>query len=385
MSEFDSPNPGLAKFAQKLKDQAAAAGAPPTTEPPQNTLPAPTTFTTPVVEAPTVTPPVVPVAAQPASVTPVETTTPPAPTVEETWDAGLFNTPPTSPSATEAITLSSLSSALKLEDIKSQEDLVNKFNSQETKIKELEQAQQNYLADLDEDFREVFQIAKQKGDWKGYLSNAVIDYSRVDPIKLFENSVETSQAYVRPDGSTDYEAIERDLAEIPLAVKRSQGELIKQSLVDKAASRKQAIQKNTEERRTQFGKGIAEAAKQLSTTFPQEKFGLTFEQRHGDFIYEGIRTGKLIEKHFGKIDVSGADPTKLARTIALAEWGENIAKHNFNQGKVKGQKELLTTAQNVQLGGPPIPPSPTVTSDKPKTAAEKLRDRASLQQTPGSL
>lgn len=388
-NEFGDKQIALAQFGQKLRDkdaaaQAAAQPAPPvepapTAQPITNTTLPPTE---PVVTPPAATAPEPVVQAPSPAVDPATTTTnPPAAPVEELveWDKDVFEPQPT---LETSVTIEALGSALKLDGVKSKEDLVAHFTTQQAKIKELETAQTSHLDGLDDDLKEVVRIAKEKGDWKGYLSTAAVDYSNVDPVALFEQEVDRQ---FTKNGVYDKEGADAAIAEIPEAYKRLEGSRLKQNLIDRQANRRQEILRQQETRRQEFGRGVAEATKSLSQTLPKDKYGITFEPKHSDFIYEGIRNGSLIKKHFGNIDISNADPAKLVKAVTLAEWGEKIAKFNADQGKVKGMKEVLKSAQNVQLSTPPVPPTPIVQGEKPKTAADKLRESRAAMQTPGRL
>lgn len=389
MPDFDNPNEKLVEFSNKLKEKAAAQSGISTPAAPINTEVAPIQPAPPAVPAqPVVTAPVAPTAAQAvptAAVVPtpaVELSTEPTATAEpalKAWDADLFTPAKTD----EPLTIEVLGSALKLEGIKSKDDIVAQFNTQKAKIKELEESRETYLTDFDDEFKEVFGIAKEKGDWKGYLAAQLGSSANIDPVQLFEQEIDKQ---FMKDGVFDKDGADAALAEIPLAFKRMQGEQMKRSLQERAGSRKQAILKAAEDRKKQFNGDFAEAARNLGKILPADKFGITLEGRHGDFIYDGIRTGELVEKHFGKgFDISKANPGKLARTLALAEWGEQISQHQFVQGKAQQLKEHLMSGQNVQLNSPAIPPAPNQPSLQPKTAAEKLLDRNRSQQAPNSL
>jgi len=385
MSDLDqNAATGLAAFAKNLKEKAAAQGATPSAAVPQNTeTPTPSPVQT--VEQPAKTEKE-PVAQQPVTqVTPdpkTELSTEPSPqeTIVEAWDKDLFSTS-TAP-VDEPLTIENLSSALKLDGVKSKDDLVQTFTKQQAKIKELEEAQTSFVSDLDDEFKEIFKIAKEKGDWKSHLAASMVDYSKIDPVQLFEQEIDRIHGFGTP--SYNKEAADAALAEVPDSIKRIQGEQMKQNLIQRSQLRRQEIARQAEERKSKFNRDLAEASRNLSKTLSPEKVGITLEAKHSDYIYEGIRNGKLIEKHFGKIDLSGVDAAKLSRTIALAEWGEQIASHQSKQGYVKGQKDLLSKAQNVQLNTPPIPPSP-ITETKPKSAAEKIAAHVGALKTPGSL
>ncbi len=393
MNDLDQDrNALLSKFSNKLKEQAAAQ-VPQVPPAPQDNQVVSNQVAEPVVvptaaqvtkEEPKPAEPV----AQAAPVPPIdpakELSTEPAPVVEEipeAWDKEL--TPPKVDS--KPFTIESLGSALKLSDVKTTEDVVAKFTGLETKVKELEAARDTVLEDLPDDLKEVVKVAKSKGDWKAYLGTTVVDYSKVDPVKLFENSIEQQARFRKPDGTIDFDAVDEALAAVPLVVREAQGETLKQQLMNNQTARRNQLYQETQRRQFEYNSKLADATKNIGTLLSKDKVGITLEPKHSDFLYEGIRSGKLVEKHLGKIDVSGIAPDKLAKTLALAEWGESIAKHNRDQGIVQGKKQLLTQSQNVQLRTPASPPTPNAPDQKPESPAEKMAKRVAQFTKPGSL
>lgn len=399
MNDFNVPNNGdigqdtkaeLSKFSQKLKEKAAIA-SPSDTPAPQNTQgpqsAALAASVTPASAAPTQDQPVaVPALAAAALADPAKelSTEPPAPTEEvaEAWDKDLIAE---APKEDKPFTIENLSSALKLDGIKTKDDLVAKFTGLETKIKELEVAKEQAFEGFDDDLKEVLKVAQSKGDWKAFLSTRVIDYSRVDPVKLFENSVEQNPRFRKADGSIDFDAVDASLAEVPLAVKESQGNMLRQQLMDQQTQRRNQIYIDAQRRQTEYNTKLAEASRNIPGILSRDKVGIALEPKHSDFLYEGVRSGKLVEKHLGKIDVSGIAPDKLLRTLALAEWGENISRHQLAQGIVQGKKQLLMQAQNVQLNTPAIPPQPNQPDAKAQSPADRIKAQVERYVTKGSL
>jgi len=391
-------NKDLADFGKKLKEQALAKGiqTPPADQNTQVANVQPTQISTQAAQIAAIvepTPPA-PAAATPTqpSVTPVKdeptgpdstSTDPPLDTEEPVpaWDKDL-ETPPVKD---EPLTFESLGSALKLEKTpKSTAELVEQFTAQQLKIKALEASQEQSLDDIDPELKEVVQFAKNKGNWKQFLSTKVVNFNNADPVSLFNQSVE--QQFKKPDGSIDFDAADAELAQIPDAVKRAQGNIMKQNLIAQQENRRAQILQEAERRQTDFNRNLAEAAKKLPEYLTKDKVGIQVEPKHADFLYEGIRNGKLVEKHLGKVDISGIAPEKLIRTLAMAEWGERISKTQFDQGVVQGKKQLLKSTQNVQLNTPAIPPAPNVADpNKVETPAEKMAKVMSRNKQPGSL
>jgi len=384
----------LAGFSQKLKESAAAKFAATQQQPteaqgapqiqvinPPVSLAVPTQPSPAVVAPPTEqTPPaaaekpkeepVAQPAAQPAPTAAPEP--PPQPLADDyvkPWDEDLLQQTTDVP-----LTLEDLGSALKLPTpLKKTSELVAEFNKYKARVEELEKTPDTSLDFLDDDLKDLVSVAKNKGDWKKHLSTKVVDYSKVDPVLFFNNSVEQDPQYRTPQGQIDFARVDETLAAIPHEVKIAEGNRMLQLRKSEQEQLRRNIQVEADRRQTEFNRNLAEAARKLPETLSKEKYGIQVGPQHADYFYEGIRNGKLIEKHLGKIDVSGVDPTKLLNTLVRAELAERISKTQYDQGVVQGKKALLKSVQNVQLNTPSIAPEPNVKSTTPVTAADKTK------------
>lgn len=389
-------NAKLSQLGKEIREKAAAASQP--AAPNITQVPNTPVATPPVIEPsvatvelkpegapsqPVVTTPPAEPKPKPTPAAELSTEPPAAPEpAEEPWDKGIFSTsiPDNSP-----LTLETIGSALKIEGLKTKDDLVAKYTGLETKVKELESSRETFFDTLPEDLREVVKVAQSKGDWKGALSTRVVDYSKVDPVALFENSIETDPAYRLADGSIDKAAVDAALAEIPHAMKRAYGNSLKEQLAQAQINRRNQIAQEAERKRNEQNTKLAEASKNIGNILPKDKFGITFEPKHADYLYSNIKSGSLVEKHLGKgFDITSVEPTKLLRTLALAEFGESISNHQRQQGVVQGKKELLHKAQNVQLGNNIIPPTPNQPEPKQATPAEKMAVMVNSKKGPGN-
>jgi hypothetical protein len=71
---------------------------------------------------------------------------------------------------------------------------------------------------------------------------------------------------------------------------------------------------------------------------------------------------------------SGADMKAVAKTIAAAEYGEQMLKFKSNASLVKAKKEILAKVENVQLSTPAVPAAPETKAKLPhEVYLEKLK------------
>lgn len=393
MPAFDlDSNPKADLLAIAHANRAAAQVAAPQTIPvspvpasePIAQIPPVNAVVSPAAEPKKDEPVVPPVTAEPA---PIPPSTDQSIDVEEpltAWDADISIT--TAVQDAVPLTLEDISRAIKLPAaFKNTEQLVEHYGSLTAKIAELEKGQISPLDSLPDELKEIVKVAQGKGDWKRFVGTVIGDYSNVDPVALFEAEVERDPRFRDAQGKLDEDSLSAELASIPQSVKFSQGNLMKRQLMFDQQQRRQQLAAESDRKATEFNRSIGEAVKKLPSVLSQEKFGIKLEAKHSDFIYDGIRSNKLVEKHLGRIDISGADTEKLARTLALAEFGENISKHQLSQGIVKGKRDILKSTQNVQLNPTAVPPTPNAPSTKVETPADKLKKMVGRFTTPGQI
>jgi hypothetical protein len=332
------------------------------------------TQTTPVEQVPAVEPKPasqqVPVISQPV-VPPKEEKVVPPPVVQEVQ---------------ATVELKRLGSALNLE-VKSEEELVTKVTEQLTKLKELESLS---LDGIPDQLKQAVEIAKKGGDWLAFAGANSLDAKNIDAVELFERQYEKENAarFKNPDGTIDYAKLDEEIDSISPGMKQMQGQMLKNQIVQRQQQQQNAILAQVAQQQEKFQKNLGEAAKDLASLLPKEVFGITIEPKHSSYFYEGITNGSLIKKHLGAIDPAvllKLDSKKLMKTLAIAELGENISKHQFSQGKAVGKREVLGVAQNVNLSGPSYVPQPNTTTENTQTSADRLRAMQTNQKPKNSL
>jgi hypothetical protein len=312
-----------------------------------------------------------------------------APVVEEpqkAWDdTPVINEPPVE----SKFDAKKFGSALGL-DVKDETELVQTVTEKLAKAKQLETEKDTILQGIPENLKEAIEVAKKGGDWQSLVGSA-IDVGSLDSLEVFDREYERNNLhrFKKPDGTVDMDAFNAELDAIPEALARFQGDNIKQRISQVQQQKKLAILQAAERQQMVFNQKLSEAARDISKALPKESFGITFEPKHSEYLYNGISNGTLIKKHFGDVPVEALakfDPTKLLKAVALAEYGDKIAKYQYGQGQVSAKKELLSKTQNVQITPASVPAAPEVTDgEKPKSSHEKLKEFRDRHIKQGSL
>lgn len=293
------------------------------------------------------------------------------------WDAE--ETPITQTAESGKIDFNKLGSALELGEIKDESDFVARVSEIKNKLKQLEDAP---LSGIPDEFKEVLKVTKAGEDWKKYLAENIVDYGKANPLKLYEDQFFEQavklQKFRNPDGTINQEAILDALDAIPEVSRLIEGGRIQQTLIATQQSRKNQLVQQAQERLGKADKDLANSAKALNELLPFESYGIKFEPKHSNQIYEGVVNSKLTKKHLGisyeDLVRSGADMKQIARTIATAEFVEPMLKFKSKNSEVQAKKDLLNKVQNVQLTTPGTTVKPDDKEKKVMTPAEILAE-----------
>ncbi len=278
-----------------------------------------------------------------------------------------------------------ISSALKFEtEITSEDDLVARVSERFSQLG-------SALDGVPEPLKQAVELAKKGGDWVAFTDAAALDVSKLDPATIFDRQYERDNAYrfKNPDGTFDAKSFDDELNSIAHGVKVMNGNQIKHGLIVQQQTRQNQLLAEVARRSEAFQKNLGEAARDLATLLPQEKYGVPIEPGNAAFFYNGINDGSLIRKHLGDIDpgvLSRLDAKKLMKTLAIAELGEKVSKFRYEKGVVAGKKELLSSTQNAQITTTSTPPAPS-SPEAPKapTSTEKLKKFHESAKPPNSL
>lgn len=312
------------------------------------------------------------------------------PLVEETktpeltsWDADLEIE---QKAQTPTYDFNRLGSALELGEVKDESEFLAKVSEIKTKAKQLEEKP---YEGIPEDFKTFVEVAKTSGEdeAKAYLANQLVDYTKVDPLQLFEDEFYRDAAknpkYVK-DGKIDWEMVDQAYDQIPDALREFQGKQIQYAKHQTQLQKRQEILQKNQARVEAAERSLAQASRNLNEVLPFEKYGIKFEPKHSTSIYDGITSSKLTKKHLGvsyeALIRSGADMKAVAATVAKAEYTEQMLKFKSNNSKVEAKKELLEKTQNAVIKSPGSIVEPNSEAKQEKTIAQKMAEyKASLQ------
>ncbi len=304
------------------------------------------------------------------------------PEVEQTpvstkaWDEDEETQVSTTP--TSVFDFKKLGSALDLGEIKDENELVTKVSELKSLKKQLEE---NQYHGIPEEFKEVLEVTKKSGDWKAFLAEQLADYTKANPLDLYEESYFQAAAqlpeFKNPDGTINEKAIYESIDAIPAPQRMFEGNRIKSQLLANQQARKSQLAYQAQEKVAQADKNLNQATKSLNDLLPFENYGIKFEPKHSAEIYEGLTSSKLTKKHLGvsydDLVRSGADMKAVTRTVAAAEYAEKMVKFKAQNSKAEAKREILAKTQNAQIQTPGSIVQPENPEQKVLSPAERMK------------
>ena len=306
---------------------------------------------------PAATEPAQPTAPEPATA-PTEPVTTEEPVEPVSWDAEPTTTVQ---DPKPVLDFTKIGSALNLGEIKDEQDLITKVGEQ------LKQARKTIQ---DDELRTLVELAEQGVDWRSLIT---ADYSKEDPVKIFERELAQDPRFKNADGSFNEALFLEELDTIPETLRRYQGNQILGALNQRQAQLRQTLQYQAEQRRERFDNQLREVSLNLNRILPFEQYGIKFEPKHSEHLYRGISDGSLLKKHF--LNEQGQyDAAKTLRTIAAAEYVDKMVQYRAGKAAVDTKRDILNRTQN-PVTQTPATPAPPAEPEQPKvlSAPEKVK------------
>ena len=258
-------------------------------------------------------PPVAPVEAateSPKEATPVATPVAPAATPAE---SGLFedwaqeSATPSAPAQTATpapsndFDFSTIAKELGVESVKTKDDFLSLVKEAKAKA--------DLVSKAPEDLVKAIEIYNNNGDYLEYLNLSVVDWSKEDPVILYENYVE-NQFFDPKTGSIDYEKADAILDRMDDAQKEFQGRELQRQYMLAQANRKAAIAAEAAAKKAAFESQVRQAINSTNDIYgfvltPQIKSDLLNTILAGEDLKDPDINSRVmtafLKKHFSSI------------------------------------------------------------------------------------
>lgn len=318
--------------------QLAAASAP---TDPQNTEPIvapPTPVTPPTPE------PVVPAQAAPATPPVVKAPDVDVDAVVDNWDASTQPAGVAPPASTSvpALDLSEFAQVVG-SDVKSKEDVLKFIKETKERLEELS----GEKTKLPKELVEAIEIAKKQGNYLEYLKVSSIDWSKQDPVEVFEEYVVNQMKDLQ--GNVDFDKVDAYLDKIDEFEKELKGKELINSYINGQRQMQASIEAKAAEDAKRKEQGLRQA---LSTI--DNISGFKISPSHKEELYSWYTSGKMLQDLF--YDQSGnLDFNKVVTTAFLNKYWDKIDGFRKQQIKNAAKRELVEELTNPSLNSSTTP------------------------------
>lgn len=226
--------------------------------------------------------------------------------VVDGWDSeSPVVTPPVQPTTVQTPTsydFSDFAKVLGKDDLKSKDDVVKVVSEIKAKV--------DSLATLPEPLAKAIEIANLNGDYLSYLGVSQIDWSKEDPVLLYENYI-TNQFTDAQTGNVDFERVDKFLDRLDEDEKELRGKELQKGYIAQQQYQKQQIEQQARAQKQNFEQSLRRTIDSLSEIAgykltPSHKEELYSYISHGEDLMESDLSNRVVnafvKKNFNKID-----------------------------------------------------------------------------------
>lgn len=314
----------------------------------------------PATTEPAVTPPVTPTepVVPTAVVAPVEPVAPVETTFIEDWDGVTVTTPPATQAQVDvplvpqvpSFDFSEIAKVLGREDVKTKEDVIKAVNE----VK----AQAETLSQIPESLAKAIEIAKSNGNYLEYLDVSVVDWSKEDPIVLYENYIE-DQFFDQKTGLVDYDKVDKILEKLDDEEKELRGRDLQRSYIAHQNQQKAFLEQDARNKKSAFESGIKEVVSSLN-----EINGYKLTPSHKAELLSFVLSGE---------DLKAKSLQERVKNAFISKYFDSLDAYNKTKIKNATKREILQEAQVVSVT-PSTEPTESSTSTKAYTMNDWLED-----------
>lgn len=221
-------------------------------------------------------------------------------------------------------------------------------NWEEAKTKLKERLKEEYPDNL----KKAIEVFKKGGDYLEVLKINSVDYSKIDPIQIYEshihsNAVNPEEAKAYLDGKSEVE-------------KRIEGKRLQQQYINYQKQQESDLMQKLEAEATRKVEAKKLADERLKSTLDKvEKIaGLTVKPHHKAEIFDAITTGRMQRELFFDQKSGDYDYNSMVETYFLKKNLPKIMDHLKKVTETTTKRTLLQEITNAEITKPSEKPKP---------------------------
>lgn len=240
--------------------------------------------------------------------------------------------------------LNELGSALGLEKVSTKEDLVKAVSALAEKAKGPD------TSNIHPELLKAIELSKSGGDFYEYLKITSVDYSKADPVALYEDYV--IDQLTDANGNVNEDEVNDYLDSMKDSEKRLKGIELQKRLVYEQQRKVSEIETETIRKKEKQDADLKAALGNL-----QEVDGFKISDSHRKEVFSWV-TGKMMKDLFYGPD-GNLDPAKVAKVAFRNLYHDKVHTYQTNKIKKSTQREIYADITNAQITSPTSLPNPT--------------------------
>jgi hypothetical protein len=257
----------------------------------------------------------------------------------EDWDWE-DETEPTTPEA--VVDFTSVGKDLGVDTIKTKDDLVNYLSDLKTQLTEATKSKETSFEDVPEHLKAAIELAKNGGDYLQFLKVKSVDYSKVDPVALYERDVENY--FTNPStGEVDYDKVDSHLDSLPDTEKELRGLKLRNQLVQEQTYLATQLEQKATEQKIRNEQRLKEAIEKTD-----EVGGIKLKPDFKKKMFDDIQSGKAIKDMFH--DANGTyDYNKVIDVYVKAKSYDKMKQILTQKVKTDTKLEVIKDLTNPEI------------------------------------
>lgn len=243
--------------------------------------------------------------------------------------------------------LSELGKVLGLEKVSSKEELVAALGNLK---QEAAKAKGPDVTEIHPELLKAIELSRKGGDFYEYLKVTSADYSKADPVQLYEDYV--IDQLTDANGNVDEDQVNDYLDNMKDSEKKLKGIELQRRLVYEQQRKVADIEAEATRKREEQDAKLKAALGSL-----QEIDGFKVSDSHRQEVF-GWVTGKMMKDMFYGPD-GNLDPAKVAKVGFRNLYYEKLDAYQKNKIKNATKREVYADITNAQITSPSTPANPT--------------------------
>lgn len=282
----------------------------------------------------------------------------PATEEPEDWDPESTTTP--EPKKESTFDFQSFIKDVGFEDVKDESEF-------KERVKKLKEPASDAFEGLDERMKKAVELAKKGGDYLSFLKVSQVDYTKVDPVQLFEQSLRNDPAFTP-------EEVEELLNSYTPFQKKQLGIEKRNQYIQWQRQEESRIQSEIASAEAVRAAAKAKADKDLKETLNKvDKIaGLTLKSSHKQDIYDAITSGRMQKELFFDPKTGEYDNQSMIETYFLKKNKDKIINFYTKKAKNETLRDYHKEVSNANVAPSAEKPTPEV--GEKKSSQDQLMD-----------